>query len=194
MSAGNSVKGYMRLKAEERRDEIVAAARAEFARGGYAATSTQGIARRVGVSQPYVFQLFGTKKELFLAAVRDCFARTSRRFEEAARKARAEGCGPEQVLERMGAAYIELVLADRDLLRLQLHAYAAAADPEIGPVVREEFFRLWHTVARVAGVEPIQLHDWFAQGMLINVIASISEARTAEEVKVLLCGGVSAVT
>ncbi len=184
--------GYMRLKAEQRRDEIVAAARLEFARGGYAATSTEAIAHRVGVSQPYIFQLFRTKKDLFVAAVRECFARTSQRFEEVARAARADGCSTEEVLDRMGTAYIETVLADRDLLRLQLHAYAAAGDPEIGPVVREEFFRLWHTVARVAGVDPIELHQWFAQGMLINVIASITDVRSKEEVNALLCGGTPA--
>lgn len=179
----------MRLKAEERRDEIVAAARSEFARGGYAGTSTQAIARRVGVSQPYVFQLFGTKKELFLETVRDCFARTGRRFEEVARQAQAEGLDNRGVLERMGDAYINLVLADRDLLRLQLHAYAAAADPEIGALVRDEFFGLWRTVAAAAEVTLLDLHEWFAQGMLINVIASISDVRTKDDVVTLLCGG-----
>ena len=44
--------------------------------------STEAIARRVGVSQPYVFQLFGTKKELFLAVVRRCFERTRLAFED----------------------------------------------------------------------------------------------------------------
>ena len=188
----NAGKGYMRLRAEERRDEIVDAARAEFAKGGYAATSTDVIAKRVGLSQPYLFQLFGTKRELFIAAVRDCFGRTGRRFEQVARQARAEGCDTQEVLGHMGDAYIAMVIADRDLLRLQLHAYAASGDPEIGLVVRQEFFGLWQVVARAAGVDPIALHDWFAQGMLINVIASISEARTVEDVKLLLCGGVPA--
>ena len=78
------------MRSEERRDEIVAAATAEFARAGYAATATDVIAKRVGVSQPYLFQLFGTKKEIFIAAVRECFERTGRRFEQVARQARAE--------------------------------------------------------------------------------------------------------
>ncbi len=189
MSTTSPAKGYMRLKAEERRDEIVAAARSEFAQGGYAGTSTEAIARRAGVSQPYVFQLFGTKKELFLDAIRDCFARTGRRFEEVARKAQADGCDSRGVLSRMGDAYIETVLADRDLLRLQLHAYAAASDPEIGALVRQEFFRLWHVIAAAADVSLFDLHEWFAQGMLINVIASITDVRSKEEVVALLCGG-----
>src|ERR1035437_6306844 len=69
-----------RHPAQEPRDEIVAAASIEFAETGYAGTSTDAIARRSGVSQPYLFQLFGTKKDLFIAAVRDCFDRTEEAF------------------------------------------------------------------------------------------------------------------
>src|SRR6478752_10177694 len=73
-----------RMTADERRDAIVAAATEEFATGGLVGASTEAIARRVGVSQPYVFQLFGTKKDLFLAVVESCFARIILRFEDAA--------------------------------------------------------------------------------------------------------------
>ena len=37
-----------------------------------------------GVSQPYLFQLFGSKKDLFIAAVRRCFERTIGTFRAAA--------------------------------------------------------------------------------------------------------------
>lgn len=180
-----------RLTAEERRDEIVAAAVIEFAAGGLDGTSTGSIARRAGVSQPYLFQLFGTKQDLFLAAVRDCFARTGRHFEEAGRAARAAGLEPSAALDYMGKAYIYLLLADRNVLRLQLHAYAACGDPDVRVVVREEFFALWRRVAHVAGADPFTLHAWFAQGMLINVIASIGDARTIEEFDATLLGGVA---
>src|SRR6476661_9464555 len=73
-----------RQTADERRDAIVAAATEEFATGGLVGASTEAIARRVGVSQPYVFQLFGTKKDLFLAVVGSCFARIILAFEGAA--------------------------------------------------------------------------------------------------------------
>ena len=38
-----------------------------FAIGGYNGTSTEAIAREAGISQPYLFRLFRTKKELFIA-------------------------------------------------------------------------------------------------------------------------------
>ncbi len=56
-----------RLTAEERRTSVLAAAVTEFARSGYAGTSTEAIAHRAGISQPYLFRLFGTKKDLFIA-------------------------------------------------------------------------------------------------------------------------------
>src|SRR6266852_777038 len=73
-----------RMTAGERRDAIVAAGVQEFATGGLVGASTDAIARRAGVSQPYVFQLFGTKKELFIAVVGSCFSRIILAFEDAA--------------------------------------------------------------------------------------------------------------
>jgi AcrR family transcriptional regulator len=181
-----------RLTADERRDEVVAAATIEFAAGGFAGTSAEAIARRAGVSQPYLFQLFGTKKELFLAAVHDCFGRTSLRFEEAGRSARAAGLDTKGILEQMGHAYVQMLLADRNLLRLQLHGYAACADPDVRALVRREYLALWQTVGRVSGADPHGLHEWFAQGMLINVIASIADVRTVEEFNATLLGGFAA--
>jgi AcrR family transcriptional regulator len=177
------------MTADERREAVIAAAVLEFARGGFTGTATAAIARRAGVSQPYLFQLFRTKRELFLAAVCDCFAMIAGRFEASARTARAAGLDPDQVLEAMGHAYIAMLKADRDLLRLQLHAYAACSDPEIQPEVRAQFRELWHTVARVSGVDVNVLYPWFASGMLINVIASIDDATTLEGFAAHVHGG-----
>ena len=180
-----------RMSADDRRAEVIAAATAEFAAGGYAGTSTGSIARRAGVSQPYLFQLFGTKRDLFLATVRDCFARTGDRFEVSARQAAATDPDPIAVLTQMGNSYVELLLADRDLLRLQLHAYAACGDPDIQAVVRREYETLWRTVTDVSGGDPQVIQQWFANGMFINVIASLGEARTLEEFYALIPGGVA---
>ncbi len=182
-----------RLTASERRDEVIAAATTEFASGGLAGTSTEDIARRAGVSQPYLFQLFGTKKDLFIAAVRDCFDRTGQQFEASAAGARAaSGENPSVLLSVMGDAYIRMLLADRNLLRLQLHAYAACSDPDVRDVVRHEWGRLWRIVSRLSGADDTAIAGWFAQGMLINVVASMDAARTADEFRDLMCGGVSA--
>ncbi|HXX60262.1 MAG TPA: TetR/AcrR family transcriptional regulator [Candidatus Sulfotelmatobacter sp.] len=164
----------VRKTAEERRDSVIAEASKEFAAGGYAGTSTEAIARRVGVSQPYLFQLFGTKRDLFIAVTRACFGRTRAAFEASARHARAEDSTLEcnAVLKAMGDTYMEL-LQDRDMLRLQLQAYAACADPDIREVVRQEFAALYRSVAAASGADDEALESWFAEGMLLNVAAAI---------------------
>src|SRR5438105_10938227 len=99
-----------RKTAQERRDEIVDAAFAEFAQKGLHGTSTDVIARRAGVSQPYLFRLFGTKKELFIAALNRCFRVTLETFMRA-----AEGKRGEEALLAMRRAYQDL-LTDRNKL------------------------------------------------------------------------------
>ncbi|MEA2518684.1 MAG: hypothetical protein QOF49_764 [Chloroflexota bacterium] len=162
-----------RMTADERRDAIVAAAVEEFASGGLVGASTDAIARRAGVSQPYVFQLFGTKKELFLAVVRRCFGRTRLTFEQAARDwvpgAVAE-C--DTVLKAIGQSYMTL-LDDRPLLLVQLQAYAACSDPDVQVVVREEFGALHRRVRELSGATPEDLHHFFAEGMLLNIAAAV---------------------
>jgi AcrR family transcriptional regulator len=161
-----------RVPAEERRAEIIAAALAEFAATGYAGTSTEAIARRSGVSQPYLFQLFGTKRDLFIAAIRHGFGRTRLAFETTGRAARAEDPDPHHILKAMGNRYHEL-LQDRELLLCQLQAYAACEDPEIRAAVRDEWAQMHRLVAEVSGAEPAKLAEWFAYGMLMNTGAAI---------------------
>jgi len=176
-----------RLTAEERRTDVIAAASREFAARGYAGTSTQAIAERAGVSQPYLFQLFGTKKDLFIAAVQACFARTRATFEASARVAAQESHDPAFLLEAMGCRYHDL-LRDRDMLRLQLHAYAACDDPDIRTVVRGEWTVLYDDVVRLSGADPAAIHAWFAEGMLLNVAASIGDIDDAVDLKMDLGG------
>ena len=149
-----------RLSADERRDEIVAAAMTEFAVTGYAGTSTEAIARRSGVSQPYLFQLFGTKKDLFIAAVRHGFGRTITAFEAAGLAARKDDPSTEHVLHEMGMAYCGL-LEDRELLLCQLQAYAACSDADIRRAVGEEWTRLYRLVRDLSGASDHELEHWF---------------------------------
>jgi AcrR family transcriptional regulator len=162
-----------RMTADERRDAIVAAAVEEFATGGLVGASTEAIARRAGVSQPYVFQLFGTKKDLFLAVVRRCYARTRLAFETAARDYVPDATpGCNSVLEAIGHEYMRL-LANRTNLLVQLQGYAACADPDVRAVVREEFAALHRQVRELSGASTEELHRFFATGMLLNVAAAV---------------------
>jgi AcrR family transcriptional regulator len=161
-----------RMTADERRDAIVTAATEEFATGGLVGASTEAIARRVGVSQPYVFQLFGTKKDLFVAVVRSCFSRVILTFEDAAARWTPESKDCDTRLGAMGLAYKRLV-ADRTLLLVQLQSYAACSDPDVRSVVREEWGRLYRRVSDVSGASKDEIHQFFAEGMLLNLGAAV---------------------
>ena len=160
------------MTADERRDAIVAAATEEFAAGGLVGASTEAIARRVGVSQPYVFQLFGTKKDLFLAVVRSCFSRIIGTFEDAAGRWTPGTDDCDSPLMAMGLAYKKL-LANRTLLMLQLQSYAACSDPAVRTAVREGWGQLYRRVRDVSGASQDELHQFFAEGMLLNLGAAV---------------------
>src|SRR5215813_2176720 len=153
----------VRKSQAERREEILEAALLEFAEHGYHGGSTEGIARRAGISQPYVFRLFGTKQELFRAVVARCFRETLEMFQRA-----AEGKRGAEALDAMGQAYIERLATDRQSLLLQMQAYAACGDPEICAEVRAGYGDLVAYVERVSGVGPAAVASFFAQGMLLN--------------------------
>jgi AcrR family transcriptional regulator len=157
-----------RKSAEERRGEVVQAAFAHFAREGYNGTSTEAVARDAGISQPYLFRLFGTKRDLFLA----CHDRMSERLQALFREA-AEGAAPEDRLAAMGEAYTQNLLADRPMLLMQMQSYAACSDPEIQAHVRRRFAALVHEVERLTGAGPGEVWSFYSAGMLLNVVASL---------------------
>lgn len=159
-----------RMRADERREQVLDAAVAVFARHGYEGTSTEDVAKAAGISQPYLFRLFSTKRALFLELVDRCFAKVGSAFTRA-----AEGLEGEEALGAMGEAYHEM-LADRDLLLLQLHAYAACDDPEVRSVARRAYSKLWGVVAEAAAVPSEELVDFFSKGMLLTVIAAMDAA------------------
>ena len=157
-----------RKSREERREEILDAALEVFAERGYHGASTDEIARRAGISQPYIFRLFGTKKDLFIAVDTRCFRITLERFQQA-----AEGLRGEEAMHAMAAAYKELLETDRTYLRAQMAAYAACDDPEICAAVRNGFGDLVAYVERVSGAGPEEVSRFFAAGMLMNVLSSM---------------------
>jgi AcrR family transcriptional regulator len=157
-----------RLTAAERRDTVLDAAMVEFADHGYEGTSTEDIARRAGISQPYLFRLFGTKKELFKATITRCFRETLELFQRS-----AEGKRGEDALHAIGEAYMAQLESDRSWLRAQMQSYAASDDPEIRAVVRAGYGDLVAYVRRVSDADWPTVWQFFATGMMLNVLASM---------------------
>jgi AcrR family transcriptional regulator len=165
-----------RQSAAERREAVLDAAQIEFAARGLHGASTEEIAKRAGISQPYVFRLFGTKKELFKATVARCLRETLETFQRA-----AEGKRGEEALHAMGEVYVEELISDRTKLKAQLEAYAACDDPEICEIVRNGFGDLVAYVERVSGLPPAEVSRFFANGMLINVMAAMNLKDSGED-------------
>jgi len=158
----------MRISSEERRGQLVDAAVKEFAANGFHATSTTAIAKRAGISQPYVYALFPNKHELFLAANAEVVERIRGAFAEAARGLDST----EDRLHAMGQAYIEL-LENREEIMFQHQANAAAGDPALREPIRREFMRLFDDVGRLSGADEDEVWLFMAKGMMLNVIAAL---------------------
>lgn len=164
-----------RVPAAERRDALIAAAVHEFAHGGLHGTPVERIAKRVGVAQPYVFSLFASKRELFLAAVKRGFQRVEDEFADAA-LAFAQGRGPdgcEDVLDAMGEAYVQLLASDRDHLMLQHQSYAACDDDVVRKHVRTCYAGLVARVKELSGADDERIDDFLRHGMALNVSAAM---------------------
>lgn len=171
MPPSTATRSGLRMSADERRRDIVLAAVIEFARTGYAGTSTEQIAVRAGISQPYLFRLFKTKKALFIAAINHGFDRVEENFELA-----AAGLSGGEALEAMGLSYLSY-LQHTDFLLLQLQAYAAAGDEAIRVEVGRRFDALATYVATRTGAGEIELGAFFSTGMLLNVAAALGLQR-----------------
>ena len=174
-----------RSTAAARRDDVLDAALVEFADHGFEGASTEDIARRAGISQPYLFRLFGTKKELFKAAVARCLRETLELFQRA-----AEGKRGEEALKAIGEAYKKQLEEDRTRLRAQMNAYVACEDPEVREVVRAGFGDLVAYVRRVSGADWPAMWSFFATGMLCNVLASMQVDNDPEGWMVDLLSGI----
>lgn len=154
-----------RQNADQRREAVLRAAVTEFGRFGQDGASTTAIAQGAGISQGYLFRLFPSKRALFLAAVERAFQET-----EAALRRSADDSPTFPELRRQ---YEELV-SGGDLLRLQLHVYSGALeDAECQEIARRGFVRLWRTVAELTKAPAAEVLDFFAHGMLLNVLAAL---------------------
>jgi AcrR family transcriptional regulator len=156
-----------RMSGSDRRAQVLGIAAVEFANQGLHGASVEAIAREAGITQAYVFRLFGTKKALFAELVGAAFDHFSDGMAQAAGDARGL-----DALTLMGARYYES-LADRTTLLLQLQGFAACGDNEVRDLVRTRLARMWDTVAETAGLDPVTVKSFLAFGMLLNNVAAL---------------------
>ena len=157
----------VRLSADARREAVLRAAIVAFSRGGLAGTSTEDIARLAGISQPYLFRLFGNKKDLFLAVVQRAFDRAQSTLVDAA----GDRTG-EEAMAAMDDACRTLV-EDRTLLLAQVQAYAACGDDDVRRVTRSCFGKMWQAVAKATRFDDRRLADFFGHAFQLTMAAAM---------------------
>ena len=156
-----------RQTAEERRPAVLDAARHEFAVKGFHGASTEDIARAAGISQPYLFRLFGSKKELYLAAAQRCIDDQYDAFARA-----AQGKSGEAALKAMGEAY-KGIAHDRDHLMLMLKTWSSD-DPDLRRVSRTAWRNIVDLAEQSSRESPEVVSRFFANGMLITILMSMN--------------------
>jgi AcrR family transcriptional regulator len=155
------------MSGSQRRSQVLGIAAGEFADHGLHGASIETIARGAGITQAYVFRMFGTKKALFLELVGTAFDRFSDGMSAAADGARGIGA-----LTPMGTHYYES-LADRTTLLLQLQGFAACGDSEVRDLVRARVAHMWETISESSGLDPVTVKSFLAFGMLLNNVAAL---------------------
>jgi AcrR family transcriptional regulator len=157
-----------RQTADERRVAVLDAATHEFGLRGLHGASTDDIARAAGISQPYLFRLFGSKKELYLAACQRCTDELYVVFSQA-----AEGRSGVEALQAMGEAYVR-IMQDKDRLMLMLKSWTSADDPDIARVTRSGWRNLVDLAEQSSEAPASAVSRFFANGMLISIFMSLN--------------------
>jgi AcrR family transcriptional regulator len=159
-----STRGTRRPTADERREQVLEAGVSVFAEFGYHATKTADIAKRAGISQPYIYALFDDKKALFLA----CLRRSREQIRDGFAKSWVQGGTPEETLAVLGRNYRRF-LTDTDARRCQLQGYAASADPEIREFMRRGFMEVSDMLMKLTGADHATVARFMAAGNLLNL-------------------------
>lgn len=155
------------MTAEDRREQVIDAAIGVFARRGFEGATTAEIAAKVGVSQPYLFRLFPSKKDLFLAA-------SERNMDDTLDLLRSSAGGKtgDEAMHEMAEAYQAMLDSNRDWLLMMLQSFAACHDEDIQRQTRECLQRMWREVESLTGLPAVNRMLFFAKGFLCNVMAA----------------------
>ena len=173
--------------AEVRTGTVIDAAITEFAKTGYLGTPTASVAARAKISTAYVFKLFPSKEKLFVAALDRCFERVVAALEVGADAAASQS--PADVLDAMGEAYADLI-ADRNLLMLQVHAQSAADVPEIGDALRRGLGAVTEFAKSRSRAADAEVQRFIAFGQLCHLIVTTGIDDSSSDWATLLTAGI----
>ncbi|MGP4100069.1 TetR/AcrR family transcriptional regulator [Nonomuraea sp. KM90] len=159
--------------ANQRRAEAIAAGMRVFADHGLTTSSIQQVADEIGVSQPYVFRLFGSKQALFLA----CLDELERQVREVFRQAAATS--PDDPLPAMRTGFRRM-LTDGVITGLWLQACATARrDETVAARCRAVISGVLAEAARLTDAGTDGLARNLADGALVVMLQALGVDLTA---------------
>ena len=143
-----------RLKAPQRREQLISVATRLFAEHGYEATTTKDIAKSAGVTEPILYRHFKSKQELFVAIVRSVSEQTLDHWQQII----ADSDDPAERVRLVAAAMPDHMRRLEDQYHVLHGALATSRDKKVLGVVREhykqieQFFRQLITDGERVGV------------------------------------------
>jgi AcrR family transcriptional regulator len=163
-----------RMAAADRRRHLVETAIRLFTEGSYRGTTTAEIARAAGVSEPILYRHFASKRDLYLAALEDVWAKTREAWEQAL-EATSDACA---AIEAIGKGHVSVRSPKLQLAELWVQALGEASED---PVLRRHLRRHMREV-----------HDFVAdlvrRGQ--NEGAIVAERDADAEAWIMLAGGI----
>lgn len=134
-----------RLKASQRREQLLRVAASIFARYGYDGTTTASIAAGAGITEPLLYRHFRSKQALFAAIVQDLLQHLETRWEELF----ATTDDPVEQL-RMATRRYARILADKpDSYRVLNGAILTCQDPAVLDLIRAYYAKTEQEMTRM---------------------------------------------
>jgi AcrR family transcriptional regulator len=127
-----------RLKAEQRKEQLLDIATRVFARGGYAATTTSEIAHAAGVTEPILYRHFKNKQELFQAIVENVSDVMIASFEELI----AHEPDPAKRIRRVCSTIAEHIRKYSDSYHVLHGALTTSRDKRVVDVIRAHYGKI----------------------------------------------------
>ena len=127
-----------RLKAPQRREQLISVATKLFAQRGYEATTTAAIAEAAGVTEPILYRHFSSKQDLFVAIVREMSELTLRHWNEL-----IAGTGdPAEAIRRIARQFPEHVAQLADAYHVIHGALSTSRDRQVLKVMHEHYVQI----------------------------------------------------
>jgi TetR/AcrR family transcriptional regulator, cholesterol catabolism regulator len=124
-----------RLKAPQRREQLIEVATKLFAKWGYDATTTAAIAEAAGVTEPILYRHFDSKQELFVAIVRSVSELTMAQWQEVI----GDTADPAEQIRRIAEEFPAHMRELADAYHVIHGALATSRDRKVAAVMKEHY-------------------------------------------------------